>query len=687
LQAAPDGQSKDEGKVATYVHAWKNKLRMNRVDKINIWNDCWQLYRGKEDWTSKDDWQSKIVLPKSWASVKQIVSLVMRLLSSHEKPWWLDSQNQDDLIQVLRAEQQTELIKIFSEKADYLRAFRESLESSLIMGLGIMKAWWGFVPRDRKRTQIVADPQTGQLMHQLINEQILEGQLFVRAVDPYNFFWLPGSRLNYWTGTLEEMEVGLWELRRLAAEGTLDPAKVALVKPQRIDEWQKQAYLRWDERTTYGAPSETMAVAKITEYYGPIVVDGEVVEENGHVITANDSIVLLGGDESSWKNPLWGKKPPYVGFSPLSIPFRTEGQGVIEMVRDIDRGLNKLANLSVDTLLYKLLPVFEVTPDAYENPEDFETGMIPGKVFRKNPSYAGREGIHPIQFEDVSGGTIQVHSALDRAHQEGALVSEIQQAIPRYRGAMTAEEISTKQQNQNSFFGAMAADIEENAIKPLVMLMNDLIFQFISTSTDERVASILGVDAQMLASMTKEQLYEMIAGDYKVKACGITEQLEKAEMLQNLVQLMNIMGQNAQAWMPYINQDELLRRVLEAFRPGIRDIEKIITDPDTMRAKLAAMQQQENTPAAIKAMPQMMQAQVDMQQNQMAAQQQAQQAQFDQGMQQQQQAFAEWKAQWDGQLKAFALAQQQQKLMMEQQQAQAAQQPQPAAAPQGATNG
>lgn len=95
----------------------------------------------------------------------------------------------------------------------------------------------------------------------------------------------------------------------------------------------------------------------------------------------------------------------------------------------------------------------------------------------------------------------------------------------------------------------------------------------------------------------------MIQGDYKVHVRGITGQLEKAEMLQNLVQFMNLIGQNPQAWVPYINQSKLLQRILEAFRPAIHDIEEIIADPETAAAQQQAMFGQTITPDLLKLIP------------------------------------------------------------------------------------
>jgi hypothetical protein len=159
------------------------------------------------------------------------------------------------------------------------------------------------------------------------------------------------------------------------------------------------------------------------------------------------------------------------------------------------------------------------------------------------------------------------------------------------------------QDNQQSFFGAMAADIERQFLAPIVMMAVDLIYQFLDTANDPRVASILGVEAGVLAGMTREEIMELVQGDYSVHVRGITGQLEKAEMLQSLVQFMNLIGQNPQAWLPYINQSKLLQRILEAFRPAIHDIEEILADPETAAAQNQAMFGQQITPDLLRLIP------------------------------------------------------------------------------------
>lgn len=702
--------SQEDAKVRDYVLSWRNKLRYERIEKVNVWNECWALYRGLEDFSNKEDWQSKIVMPKAWGTVKQAVSAIKQMLHANQKTSWrAEPENPDDQVWQLRAEKMTNLSKVFLDKAQFLQEFATGLETGFIMGLGVWKLGWNISPRLQMRVQTVmvpnptqtsgfgppaqnapsgptnapgatgggspvptqenpaAGPPTGAQQTQLpeqelpgrgwpspigqprmalaqqqqslyptqlggeallppgslnmpggqqsapvptkqvVKETVQEGKLSVNAVDPYFFYWLPGSKLNAWTGTIEEMEVPKWQLMEMANAGAFGPGGLELIKqigPMLIPEYQRQVYLRFGElpRGPSGPTTDT-GIVKLTEFYGPLVIDGEVVEKQAHILIANDTWMLFNN-----KNDKWFGTPPYCAFSPLQLPFRTEGTGLVEMVRYIDRALNQIVNLGVDTLMFRLMPLFEFTPDFYENPEDLKNGITPGKILKRNTlASANDSGIKPVEFNDVSPGAAQVAGILDRAHQEGGLVSELQSSLPRWSGAQTATETDAIQQNQQSFFGSLASDIEKFALAPMIKMAIDLIMQYIDTSNDTRVAAILGIDQGVLAGMSHAEIYEMIAGDYDIKVTGLTEQLDKAQTLQNLVQLMNIIGQNPESWLPYINQDALLQRILESFRPNIQDIEKIIADPQTVAANKATQQQQSQMAELTKMIPQLAQ--------------------------------------------------------------------------------
>src|SRR5690606_20286703 len=97
------------------------------------------------------------------------------------------------------------------DEAEFLKAFGEGLESSVITGLGVWKIWWSLDTRSRLELQ--PDP-TGNVS--LVKNFYQEGKLNIKAIDPYNFYWISGGGLNNWIGTIEESWISLYELRKLA---------------------------------------------------------------------------------------------------------------------------------------------------------------------------------------------------------------------------------------------------------------------------------------------------------------------------------------------------------------------------------------------------------------------------------------------------------------------------------------
>lgn len=127
----------DDEWLCGYVRQWRDSCRTQRRTRWSIWNECWELYRGKADNRAKDNWQSKVFLPKAWAAVKQATNIIGRYLRIENKPYQFTAVNSDDYIAVTRGARKTKLTRLMMENAGYLETFLESLEGSFIMGIGV----------------------------------------------------------------------------------------------------------------------------------------------------------------------------------------------------------------------------------------------------------------------------------------------------------------------------------------------------------------------------------------------------------------------------------------------------------------------------------------------------------------------------------------------------------------------
>lgn len=585
--------------LVEWVVRQRRKAREDRADLERVWDECWDLFEGvSEENDAKEDWQSDVVRPAAFASVKQGVNAVRQFLRESEQPWFNEPVNPDDKASEIRGDRLARLVKYQFESNQLFSAIAEGLESSFVTGVGIWRVGWGF--RERRLPPQVEpqqlDPMGNPLGRRIALTKVREGELNLRAVDPYNFYWLPGSKFNKWVGTIEDRQIPLHEAIALVKkvnkqnEGQpgFEPIDVAKIQGKRLDRVNKGT---WTDRQH--RDSDTVV---LTEYWGPILdKQHNIHHEQAHLLILNDEFLIL-----RQANPFWFGTPPYVGFSPMHRPFRAAGIGVIEKAIQVDRAFDRLVNLAMDRELVALLFPFEVDRDALENPEQLDAGLQPGAGYdiKQIAALQGRQAIKPIQF---SGGSPQVQvlaGLLDRAHQEGSQISEIVQGLPRFRGVQTATEIELKAGQQSGFLSALARDIDDNAIKPLVEMAQDMTLQFIETIGDTRVARILGQDIEVFAGMTKAERIEAVQCDCILKVEGVSGQVEKQEMLQGLISFLGIISQGGDMWLPAINTRELLTRIGQAFRPAIRDVDKIFNPPEVEQA----IRQQQQLMAALPAL-------------------------------------------------------------------------------------
>lgn len=148
--------------IISFVKSKIDRIRTDRQQKQNIWDECWALYRGRGDFRDKEEWQSKIVLPKSWNSVKNATNAVMRLLRASDLPYQISAVNPDDNVSDMRGGQITDLLRLQHENAGFYTEFAIGLESSFIQDIGVWKVWWGLKPRTKLEVVQGIDPATGQ---------------------------------------------------------------------------------------------------------------------------------------------------------------------------------------------------------------------------------------------------------------------------------------------------------------------------------------------------------------------------------------------------------------------------------------------------------------------------------------------------------------------------------------------
>jgi hypothetical protein len=83
-EAAKAYSEEDEKEFVDFVDDFVTTSRDARKDVLEIQKECWKAYQNKMDFPDKQDWQSKVVLPKPFASVERACSIIRKAFKNPE---------------------------------------------------------------------------------------------------------------------------------------------------------------------------------------------------------------------------------------------------------------------------------------------------------------------------------------------------------------------------------------------------------------------------------------------------------------------------------------------------------------------------------------------------------------------------------------------------------------------------
>ncbi len=505
--------------------------------------ECYDQYRNKQDFTDKEDWQARVTLAKSHASVKQGVANIRKLfLQAKEVVSVLDESGRNAAF----APYVETAVRKMWEYSSFLDVSSEAFEFGLIIGLIAARQDW--VYEELLTLQPTPD---GQLQ----SVPIQEGKLKIRAVDPWNLRWGPESTARFIDWIIEEQVVSAPTLRKLGFDL---PEQVAQ-EDQRPNEFETRNRRRKDENEVREAFDKRV---QLREYWGPLTdpKTQEIVVEQAHVIIANKRFVLLAEE-----NQLWRRKPPYVLASPLRVAGRFPGQGILEVNRELKANIDIIAQLGVDYLKFSTLPMFEADMSTLENPEDVATGIEPGKIFRKRPGTAAIPAIRQVDVRGLQADVFNMLIGLDKEYQRSTFISEIVQGLLDVKGETTATEVQSTLAQSTIMLASIARDLESQYVEPMADLSWDLMLQFMDITSNPSWQTLIGPAGFQLDLLPRAIRVQLIQSQYSFKARGISLQVERQAELQRLINLLTVVGQFFPSFGPLLNMPEIFKRVFESF--------------------------------------------------------------------------------------------------------------------------
>jgi hypothetical protein len=387
-----------------------------------------------------------------------------------------------------------------------------------------------------------------------IRQKILRQHLLrFPAINPSNILLDYSGRKRF---IIEMSKTDISDLWQLAEEHKIRP----IVERIRSKQQQKLEDVKEKQKVEIVTGPEVSGRIEINldEFWGDVweVDSGKLVFKNIHYIIANEEEVIVGPEPIKF----YDGESPYVIGACVEVPGAVYHKSLIEPIIGEAKLLNEIMNLAFDALVSAMLNVYEVNVDAVQNMADLAEGIGPNTVVQKttNEKVLMSEQVGKLPGEAFAG--IQF---LKNELEEGTAITRWLVGLPTATKRQTKGEVQTQSAGTSGFFAGLVQNIERNFIAPSLTKMWNRIVQFQDEFTYPKLKDLIGEEAaQMLNSMSPEERYEVINGEYEIKVTGISGIIKKQEDFQKITAILRIISRS-QEMMSYIDIKELLFQLFE----------------------------------------------------------------------------------------------------------------------------
>lgn len=505
------------------------------------WAYWWDLWENRVDFSDKEDWQSKIWVPKVFSAVEQGTAMIQRSLL--DSPDSFNMEGADDRDRALAGIWRP-IIRIASDRTKFAYKYSDAVKIGFITGLaGYLKFRWAssLVP---SLSGISTDPITGAPSPMYSNKEY--SFLNIDLVMPWNVRRDPESkpRENFSGSFLWHSE---WKnrafLRNMLNSGWDPKAVEELLSTKGGGDLNKfMTEIQLEERSRF------YESGKASKFQQPYLIDEgwlDILDENGDVVFPNALMIhcnkkILFGPNP---NPLWAtdlssgrRKWPFLAATPIVHPFRFEGRGIVEQDAPLATLYSNVFMLWADSLNWTVNKPTEINQDALVDWEDLE--HLPGKLWVK---HGPDKALIPA---DVGGvNTNEVLAAMeyvDRTRQNVNFITDYIAGLPGSRAEITKGEVQIKTAQSIAIFEAMGKNLEQLGSESMEMIY-DFMLQFMDASNSPSLDQLIGPQrASVIMAMNPAEKLAALQGQFDFTFTGVSQALMKADQLQKVMQFSTL---------------------------------------------------------------------------------------------------------------------------------------------------
>lgn len=541
--------------------------------RTKVWENNWNRYWGRYDFSKKASWQSQHVLP-------EVPQYVDRWAAAMREGWDATSDQlevQDEagvglsepLIPHIKRVMKAILGRCSRTPDGHPAPFSSLFEEQ--MKLGAMKALCASV--------------TWQM-------DAMGGWVNVATVDPREYWGDPKQRGLY---RRRHYEIDKHELVAMASR--VDEFNLPIYDLQQIMDLGAET----DEVSNKNRETSTGSGQGTDQGRIPIQIDewratilepatGKVICDRALLVTANSKFLIRGPE----KNPYWHNED-WIVFTPMvSVPLSIYGRSYMEDWSGTADAYIEMTNLILDGAMTSAMKAFAAQPEMLLDPTQLAEGISPNIVFQMAEGILPETFLKEIELGDLSQEAIIAWKALKEELREGAKLSEIALGQMPSKTHIAAEAVSQSAQSGSALIRSMAVTIETRWLEPILSLVWQTTLQYMDFMS---LKNEIGEDT---AAMFQAKRKEFLERRFKFRFRGISGLIDRQQKLQSLMQMLASISANPvllQAFMQKTSLPRLLQSMTVLF--GVDPKLYEYTQQELIQMQIQQLMAASGTPSAV----------------------------------------------------------------------------------------
>lgn len=533
---------------------------------------AWSMYNNQHDWTNKEDWQSRIELPKFAMAIDQAENFLRDGLNKSTRLFGIEVLNSDPIDKLL-AQFLGAIMHEVIRQMKLTRMLPGGMKVGLITNQVVYKT--GFkheehieiAPVMTKREVDVTDPESGIVIGREVVENIETQEVMtnislptVRLINPLMYYPDPRGLDLY---EIEDVKQDLWQV--LETFSGLTPKKILRELEQSVGKGEigsadEQHEIDTRDLADIIEPENSFRkIVKLTDYYGPLFTrDGKLVANRVRVVLANDKHILVRGEPY----PFWDGERPFTKYQGISVPFSVWGKLLVQHVDSIQFYINELASLMLDKAKLSALSPMAVDVTLLDDIEDILSGMFPGKLFKTR----GPNAVQELNMSGVSADNFSMENFLLQQAENAHGVTEFLQGGTTTRGRATAFEVQSKTEQGLQFFSGIV-DNAQFGLEGIFEKIYNRTMQFKDDWSDpaiQKIAARFGMQ-EFIKNMNPIVRYRLMKRPFRFHTTGLNAAIKRAEMLKNLTDILSVLGNFGEIGLAQLDLKSVFEKIFEAF--------------------------------------------------------------------------------------------------------------------------